>query len=1082
MKILELRFKNLNSLQGEWLIDFTDPEYAAIGIFALTGPTGSGKSTVLDAICLALYGKTPRLDRVNKSANEIMSRQTGECYAEVLFESQLGTFRCHWEQRRARKKPGGKLQDPEHQIVDARTERPIEIKKSRMGAVVEEKTGMDFDRFTRSILLAQGGFDTFLKADVEQKSKILEQITGTEIYSKISRRVHERRRGEEQKLNLLRAELSGVAVLSSEEQSALREKLARRKKEEGELAARAAAADRALRWLLRVDALKAELSSLADDSAALKRRAEAFEPDRVRLEGAQRAAALDGTYVALTAHREKRASDQAALSDAEVALATIEAREKQCSDSRRLAAQCTRETKERLKDAVSLIREVRLLDQKIEEKVAVRSQREALVAKDIERLETVRREHQGKSAYRISTKKKLEEAVCYLEENARDQWLVSGLAGVEHQLVNLFAKQKELAQKQADRTRVDEALNDAASQLDYAVAQCGCAKEKVAAARAVLEQKKRALAERLGGRLLREYRTEKEALLRERVYIQRIAELEEDRAHLKEGSPCPLCGSIDHPFAAGNIPDRDETEQRVESLTRLIDAVDELQIVVRDAERFCAIVERESHEKEARKAAAAHKKEMAERVRADWMSTLETCQSEFEKLQSAVIGQLRPLGIETLPESAGRELLESLQSRRAAWQEQDRERIDVEGQIAAIDSDLKRLDALRDDRAQALAESQQQLKQLQEAILLETERRMQLFGDRQPDEEEARLNEAVAIAERAEESAQINYAKQQQALSAQTREVVFLTERAQQSLCEQTSAETNFFAALMSAGWNDEPAFLAARVSPQEREILSARANSLARSATELNAKREDREQRLAAEIAHALTEKTLEQLRSQLSEVERALEQVRSAVAGLRHELAENEAAWGRMLEKKELVEAQSAACRRWNQLDELIGSAEGKKYRNFAQGLTFEHMVGYANQQLQKMTDRYLLLRARNAPLELNVIDQYQAGEQRSTRNLSGGESFLVSLALALGLSKMASQTVRVDSLFLDEGFGTLDEHALETALEALSSLQQEGKLIGMISHVSALKERIRTQIHVEPVLGGRSALSGPGCISLN
>ena len=139
---------------------------------------------------------------------------------------------------------------------------------------------------------------------------------------------------------------------------------------------------------------------------------------------------------------------------------------------------------------------------------------------------------------------------------------------------------------------------------------------------------------------------------------------------------------------------------------------------------------------------------------------------------------------------------------------------------------------------------------------------------------------------------------------------------------------------------------------------------------------------------------------------------------------------------------------------------------------------MIGHANKQLQKMTDRYLLVRNEAQPLDLDVIDNYQAGEIRSTKNLSGGESFIVSLSLALGLSHMASKNVRVDSLFLDEGFGTLDEEALDTALETLAGLQQDGKLIGVISHVSALKERISTQIQVTPQTGGRSLLSGPGC----
>jgi exonuclease SbcC len=139
---------------------------------------------------------------------------------------------------------------------------------------------------------------------------------------------------------------------------------------------------------------------------------------------------------------------------------------------------------------------------------------------------------------------------------------------------------------------------------------------------------------------------------------------------------------------------------------------------------------------------------------------------------------------------------------------------------------------------------------------------------------------------------------------------------------------------------------------------------------------------------------------------------------------------------------------------------------------------VVRHANRQLRKMNDRYLLVRDAAQPLELNVIDNDQAGEVRSTKNLSGGECFIVSLALALGLSQMASRNVRVDSLFLDEGFGTLDEDALDTALDTLAGLQQEGKLIGVISHVPALKERIATQIQVMPVSGGKSRLSGPGC----
>ena len=187
------------------------------------------------------------------------------------------------------------------------------------------------------------------------------------------------------------------------------------------------------------------------------------------------------------------------------------------------------------------------------------------------------------------------------------------------------------------------------------------------------------------------------------------------------------------------------------------------------------------------------------------------------------------------------------------------------------------------------------------------------------------------------------------------------------------------------------------------------------------------------------------------------------------------------KQLEHIRNIDAQKKELTRWQDLHVLIGSADGKKFRNFAQGLTFEMVVRHANRQLRKMTDRYILVRDDSQPLEFNVLDNYQAGEIRSTKNLSGGESFIVSLALALGLSHMASQNVRVDSLFLDEGFGTLDEDALETALETLAGLQQDGKLIGVISHVAAFKERISTQIQVIPEAGGKSRIVGPGCCQI-
>jgi DNA repair exonuclease SbcCD ATPase subunit len=199
--------------------------------------------------------------------------------------------------------------------------------------------------------------------------------------------------------------------------------------------------------------------------------------------------------------------------------------------------------------------------------------------------------------------------------------------------------------------------------------------------------------------------------------------------------------------------------------------------------------------------------------------------------------------------------------------------------------------------------------------------------------------------------------------------------------------------------------------------------------------------------------------------------------IGSLKRELKHNLEAKDKYFEKTSSIEAQQKEYARFDKLHSLIGHSEGKKYREFVQALSFEMVIHHANKQLESMFDRYLLIMDKDMPLELNVIDNYQAGEIRSTKNLSGGESFIISLALALGLSKIVSSKVNVDSLFLDEGFGTLDSEALEIALETLSNLKQTGKLIGIISHMEALKERIPTQIKVESVSGGRSVLSGAG-----
>ncbi|MBD8894386.1 AAA family ATPase [Desulfovibrio desulfuricans] len=1078
MKILELRFKNLNSLYGEWVIDFTDPEYVSNGIFALTGPTGAGKSTILDAICLALYGATPRLGKITKSGNEIMSRQTGECYAEVLFESQTGRFRCHWEQRRARKKAEGALQDQEHQIVDDTTSKPIETKKSLVGGVIEEKTGMDFDRFTRSILLAQGEFDTFLKADIEQKSKILEQITGTEIYSEISRRVHERQRDERDKLDILNAETSGIVILEPEQEKEIQDDLAAKQKQETALACKSTETGRAITWLITVEALQKELLSLTDEAVKLKTATEEFGPERIKLEQATKAASLDGTYATLTSLRKQQAADLTSLKTDETALPEVESSAKTQAEALVAAEQLTLKAKEDLKTAAPLIQAIRSLDQKIAEQKKTVSEGTDVCTKEAAKIETDKQTRLKELEKLTAAHKSLESVELYIKENARDEWLISGLAGVEEQFGNLFAKHQEIKRKEADLKKADTVIAGATKKLEEASKQCGLKKQELEASVKQLQQGKDSLGRLLGDKLLREYHAEKDHLLREVAFIRRIEELEDLRAKLEDEKPCPLCGSTAHPFAEGNVPVPNKIEQQIESLIKLIDTADDLESAIKKFEQAETVARKNLNDSEKLETDAANDKKVAEKSFSELKDTLAKLLTDFNELKLAVSGKLHPLGITEIRESEAEALLKSLKSRLKTWQEQAKLKTDIDKQIADINSQVKGLDAVIDMQVNALTEKLEKLKQQKKELVAGAEDRKKLYGDKMPDSEDTRLNKAITDAEKAEKKARDLNSELQLKLTTATTHIDSLKKRIEQRTTELKTAETNFSTALTSAGFADEKFFLEAKLSHEEWELLSSRARELNDAETELKAKQKDRDTRLATELSKKLTDKTLEKLQPQFEEFEEALRELRDVIAGLKHKLNENAAAKERIKEKHSAIEAQKKECHRWEKLHVLIGSADGKKYRNFAQGLTFELMVSHANRQLEKMTDRYLLIRDEQQPLELNVVDNYQAGEIRSTKNLSGGESFIVSLTLALGLSKMASRKVRVDSLFLDEGFGTLDEEALETALETLSGLQQGGKLIGIISHVSALKERISTQINITPVSGGRSSVTGPGC----
>jgi len=1219
MRILGVRFKNLNSLTGEWQVDFTHPDYASDGIFAITGPTGSGKTTILDAVCLGLYGRTPRLDKVTKSGNEIMSRQAGECFAEVDFETQQGRYRCHWSQHRARRRRDGELQPARHEIA-AVSGAVLESGITPVGEFIAKVTGMDFERFTRSMLLAQGGFAAFLQAGSEDRSQILEQITGKEIYSLISMKVHERRTEERTRLDSLKSELAGIRILSGDAEEELQKNLAAAQRREAELGREGENLRQAANWLEGLALMEKELADLDRRRQDWDERQAAFAPEARRLARSRRALVLEGDYRSVVSLRTQQDHEKKELSAAAVRLSESERAGADARTIKNIAENRLAAARNEQSAAAEIIRETREFDTRLREMKRQGEEKEkALQEGERRRQEHGRRLEKGRKELE-KVRQDLEAVHGYRQAHASDAGLLADLAAIrrgfaalreiaarhegtcreialhaasreainaEHKksedayektyrefearqnTVNLLAAQlgellqgRELGRWHNERDHLKDRELALVKTIEIVTRMETTSESIRGVTRKLAEKKARQ------GVLAIEIKAavDKKSLLESHIadletraaLLNRIRSLEEDRKRLIDGRPCPLCGALDHPYAQGNIPElsaaetelkkakaelglfskrlRDVEAEQIKTAAAIEheekDRAQKLAALAED-EKQCAELLKDLHpttaaeqrievlngqlaglkenmagigaligaaEENGKKGLAAQrdlektraKLDAAGKTRQEARHKLETADREQERLlregaarkeqlaqaRTAAGRDVEPYGIKEIPIADLEALMEDLTRRRKTWQDMEVRQIVGDKRIQEIKGEIDREIALLDSLERELSVGRKARDEGAAAYGALLSSRREIFGERNPDLEEKKLAAAVDEADKCLEQAREKNGRIEKEIIVLKEKNEGLKERTEKRDRELAEAGGKLAAGISRAGFADEQDYVLSCLPEEAREKIAARAEELVREKTEREARQRDKATALAAARGKRLTDQPIEILRENIGSCEGYLTQIRLEIGGISKTLQDNEAMKKQQQERLRQLDAQKKECLRWDTLHQLIGSADGKKFRNFAQGLTFEMMISHANRQLRKMTDRYLLIRDIVQPLELNVIDNYQAGETRSTKNLSGGESFLVSLALALGLSQMASRNVRVDSLFLDEGFGTLDEDALETALETLAGLRRDGKLIGVISHVAALKDRIGAQIQVIPETGGRSRIAGPGC----
>ena len=960
MRIHTIRLANLNALTGTWEIDLDHPAYSD-NIYALTGPTGAGKTTILDAISLALYGRTPRLARIGKAGNEIMSRHSGTCHAEITFSTRTGRYRSHWSQHRARRKAGGELQNPKHELADAESGELLATGLKDVAAAIEHLTGMDYQRFTRAMLLAQGDFAAFLRAAPDERAPLLEQITGTEIYSRISIAVHERLRDALEQQHQLATETAGITPLDAATHTALTQESAALQKQLAALATRQQQTAVALARAQNIAELTAELARLDEQHTAHQAALARFAPERERLAAAQSAALLDADYARLDTLRRAQQQNRAALA---------------ALDEQAPALARTHETANQALTAAS---------------ARVHSEKQRLAA-------------------------------------AQPRWQQT--RAYDHTLRHQREQLATLEQRAAAHTAAQTAL--AAAEKHAAAARENSARADVAR-----KKTETALAAHLQGRLLREYRAEKDNILRELAYHQRIADLEQQRAHLHDGEPCPLCGATEHPYASELPAQPDDLTTRLEALDTHIKQAETLGEQHENAQRALASAREKQQQTENTLALAAEKARNSA-VHAEQHAALQQTHAQTLAARQALLANRDPDAEETAQQHAIAEAEAAMEKARDTCQT---------AQTAAA--------ANQQQRAQLHARLTTQQQELQTA--------------------EQQFAAALGMCSEIAAPSPAGRSPQRGRDGEGVDDVPCAPKISTFSISDHPHSNTSSRAATT---FPDETAWQAARLPAATREALARQAAALDQQTLTLHTRQQDRAARLASLTAQSTDDPDTATLQARQEADEHTRQQHQQTLAANQHRLAEHKRASERLAAQQQAIAKQAAETRRWQNLHELIGAADGKKYRNYAQSLTFASVIAQANRQLVQLSDRYLLTADPARPLELNIIDNYQGGETRSAKNLSGGESFIVSLALALGLAQMSGENMQIDTLFLDEGFGTLDEETLDSALETLSQLRTHGKHIGIISHVAALTERIATRIQITPQNGGNSTISGPGC----
>lgn len=1198
MKILKVSIKNINSLRADnepQTIDFQDERIVSQGLFAIVGDTGAGKTTILDAITLALYGRTAR-----GHESEVMTHGTHECFAEVEFEVKGRVYRAKWSQHRARKKADGALQAPKYEVASLPDGKFLcRSMKTTVLPKIEELTGLDYGQFKRSVMLAQGEFAEFLRSDEGSRSDLLEKITGTERYSEISKAAFERNREEQISLEKLKEQLKGLQLLEEEAVVKLETEKASLSALNEDFGQQIQSFEKQINWLDLLERLEQRQVDLQDKLNGLNEEQEAkqslFNLLKLHEKAVRFQVPLNGID---SLNQQLQDIDNQLIKtqkDFDLVGNNLE------TEGEKLAFAKT--TFEQLKATEAtqqeLFEEVILLDNNIENK------RKPILNQQ-QKIDEIREVYKANQAVLAKANEKYKTAVTsyesatqWLKTNAIFAKLSDELTAIEVD-VRAFEQQQKLSvesQKTVNQlnTKIEnlqddfEVLNEKLEKANSFIAekkeafdalfpnveseslaiqtvennieegqhQIAELKELIRevkdfeANNLLLQQQKNDLSEceNLKQKLSVELENlvvkieETTARLEDKTKIydleSRIKNFEAERKKLKKGEPCPVCLSTEHNLdyhydVSKAKREKEEVEKALKALERqastaeanlknaiknAISHTQQITFFEQKADNFRAFLQTVSTENRQlyKKAGvqnlenkrnslsdALHNQqqlktqlvklnntiEKAEKRRTEIQNNLAVLKKEEEVLSENFEQESRTLfKIEAERKQLENQLIETakqyglefdeanflkvLKQQNRAYQSKENQQAKSENEMALAKQEVEQVTRQLENQRVSLEELTNELNVAKTELSELTTKRNALFGNKNPKTEQQKFKQQLTENEQTVQQLEKSY--NQLIVEKSKLETTITNAKTQQNQLSNlllTKSET-LQKAINESGFEDIKTVKKALLPDGQKEQIETQKEQLKKSIIQVKQSLKDNEQNLKTEQEKQLTDKSKSALIAENQEVKVQQNETLQRIGSIKNKLQTNELNKAKAANQLEKIQKQTQETTRWSSLNQLIGQADGKKFRVFAQSLTLKQLVNLANRHLDNLNPRYFIEKDKEKVLDLMIVDTFQANTKRAMATLSGGESFLVSLALALGLSDLAGQNTNIESLFIDEGFGTLDEKTLEDAIITLENLNHSGKTIGVISHVPALKEKITTQIRVLKKGGGVSVL---------